>query len=104
MNRRKFIQQATLTTAILPSLIACNQNSKSADYSFNEQAVKELKKKFNGQIILPNEQEYEKLRWSRVINPTRDIHPAIMVRCKNEQDVLRSIEFARKYQLEIAVR
>lgn len=82
-------------------LHSCGQSSRS---SLDQDAIKKFRKSFSGQIILPGDAEYEVKRWSRVINPTMDKHPAIIATCKKEEDVLRSVEFARRHQLEIAVR
>ena len=90
-----------MAAATLPLLLSCGQGSGS---SFDQDAIKKFRKGFSGQIILPGDAEYEAKRWSQVMNPTMDKHPALIATCKNEEDVLRSVEFARQYELEIAVR
>ncbi len=90
-----------MAAATLPLLLSCGQSSGS---SFDQNAIKKFRKSFNGQIIRPGDAEYEVRRWSRVINHTMDKHPAIIATCKKEEDVSRSVEFARQHQLEIAVR
>ncbi len=59
---------------------------------------------FTGRIILPEDIEYEARRWSHIMNPTMDKHPAIIAVCNTEDDIIRSVSFARQHQLEIAVR
>ena len=103
-TRREFIKLSAMTTAAVPLLFSCGQIAGSFGSSFDPDAIKKFRKNFSGQIILPGDAEYEARRWSRIINPTMDKHPAIIAACKKEEDVLRSVEFARKYQLEIAVR
>lgn len=103
-TRREFIRQSAMTAAMFPFLFSCGQSSSTSNLSFDQAAIKKFKKHFRGQIILPGEREYEAMRYSRVINPTMDKHPAIIATCKIEEDILRSVEFARQHQLEIAVR
>jgi FAD binding domain/Berberine and berberine like len=103
-TRRAFIKQSAMTAAMFPLLFSCGQSSRSSHSSFDSDAIKKFRNKFSGQIILPGDAAYEAKRWSSVINPTMDKHPAIIASCKKEEDVLRSVDFARKNQLEIAVR
>ena len=103
-TRREFIKQSAMAAAMYPLLFSCGQSSKSSNSIFDQDAIKKLKNRVSGQIILPSDAEYEVKRWSRIINPTTDRHPAIIVSCKREDDILRSIDFARQQQLEIAVR
>ncbi|MGI8600711.1 MAG: FAD-binding oxidoreductase [Chitinophagaceae bacterium] len=93
-----------MTAAVLPLLFSCGQSSRSSNSSFDQDAIKKFRKRFSGQIILPGDTAYEAKRWSSVINPTMDKHPAIIATCKKEEDILRSVDFARQHQLEIAVR
>jgi hypothetical protein len=101
-TRRDFIKQSAMTTAMLPFLFSCGQSSSKS--LLDQDAIKKFRSMFTGQIILPGDKDYETRRWSQIINPTMDKHPAIISVCKNEDDILRSIAFAREHQLEIAVR
>lgn len=103
-TRREFIKQSAMTAAVLPLLFSCGHSLRTSHSSLDQDAIKKLRKGFSGQIILPRDAAYEGKRWSRVINPTMDKHPAIIATCKKEEDVLRCVDFARQYQLEIAVR
>jgi hypothetical protein len=103
-TRREFIKQSAMTAAMFPLLFSCRQSSRSSNSSFDQDAIKKFRNKFSGQIILPGDAAYEAKRWSRVINPTMDKHPAIIATCKKEEDVLRCVDFARQHGLEIAVR
>jgi hypothetical protein len=103
-TRREFIKHSAMTAAMLPLLFSCGQSSRSSSSSLDQDAVKKLRNKISGQIILPGDGAYEAKRWSRVINPSMDKHPAIIAICKKEEDVLRCVEFARQHGLEMAVR
>ena len=53
-------------------------------------------------MIVPGDRPYHKARrvWNRAVN----VHPAIIARCANTQDVVRAVEFARRYGLLTAIR
>ncbi len=103
-TRREFIKQSAMTAAVLPLLFSCGHILRTSHSSLDPDAIKKFRKGFSGQIILPGDAAYEGKRWSRVINPIMNKHPAIIATCKMEEDVLRCVDFAREYQLEIAVR
>lgn len=103
-TRRDFIKQSAITTALLPFLYSCRQNSKSPSSVLDKDAVNKFRKDFGGQIVLPNDAQYELKRQAGYINPGLDRHPSLIAICKDEQDVLKSLEFAQQHQLEIAVR
>lgn len=103
-TRRDFIKQSAITTAMLPFLFSCNQSSKSSSLKFNKDAINQFKNNFGGQIILPNDAQYQLKRQAGQLNPDMDKHPSLIAVCKHEQDVLKSLEFAQQHQMEIAVR
>jgi FAD/FMN-containing dehydrogenase len=103
-TRREFIKTASMAAAMYPFLFSCGQSSKSFNSSFSQDDIKKFKNKFRGQIILPGDADYEVKRWSQEFNPSMDKHPAIIASCKSDEDILRSVEFARQHELEIAVR
>lgn len=103
-TRREFIKQSVMAGAMLPLLFSCGQNSRSTKSSFDPSTIKKLRNSFSGQIIVPGDPDYELKRWSRVKNQTTDRHPALIASCKKEEDIVRSIDFANQYKLEIAVR
>ncbi len=55
-----------------------------------------------GELILPADKRYGQAR--RVHNRAFNLRPAIIVRCANREDVIRSVEFARLNNLLTAVR
>src|SRR5580658_1534898 len=61
-----------------------------------------LAKSLTGDIVLPSDSHYSKLR--RVRNHTVNMHPALIVRCADREDVQRAVEFARQHSLPTAIR
>jgi FAD/FMN-containing dehydrogenase len=56
----------------------------------------------HGELVVPGNRAYHQARrvWNRAVN----VHPAIIARCENTQDVVRAVEFARRYGLLTALR
>lgn len=104
VTRRDFIRQSAITSTLLPFLFSCGQDRHFGRSSLSKDSIKNLRKNFSGQIILPKDAQYEIKRQAGYVNPALDRHPALIAVCKNEQDVLRSLEFGQQHQLEIAVR
>jgi FAD/FMN-containing dehydrogenase len=103
-TRREFIKKSALAAGIIPIVYAKGPSFIHSRTSFDKDAINKFRKGFNGHIILPGDSEYEMKRRVGMMNPKMDKHPALIASCKDEQDILRSIDFARKQQLEIAVR
>ncbi len=68
----------------------------------DEKAVNALRDSLSGRIILPQNNEYEEIR--KIWNVMIDRKPAIIVQCRNSDDVVKSNRFARSNQLEISIR
>jgi hypothetical protein len=97
-TRREFLKQFAITSGIF-TLGSCIHQSKT-----NTDGIAKLKKTFAGNIIVPTDATYETLRKTRSPNALLDKRPALIAQCKNEQDILRCIDFAHEQQLEVAVR
>lgn len=67
-----------------------------------EEKTREFGKALRGEIILPEDDEYNKARsvWNGMI----DKHPAMIVRCAGAADVITAVNFARKNGIPISVR
>jgi len=65
-------------------------------------AVAGFRDRFKGQVIGPDDPEYDQARV--VWNGIADRHPAVIVRPISVDDVVRAIRFARDQQLVVAVR
>lgn len=68
----------------------------------NISGVAAFAKSLTGDVVLPHDRRYGKLR--RVSNRAVNMHPAIIVRCANAEDVRLAVEFARDKGLLTAVR
>ncbi len=102
-SRRKFIKQTAMAASMLAFMGSCH-TSKSFRLPIGSDALKKFKTNFIGRVILPGDAEYEKVRRVLIWNPASDKHPAIIAQCKNEEDILRCVDFAHQNHLEVAVR
>src|SRR6266516_55597 len=70
--------------------------------TIENEAVRELKSKVSGQVLLPSEPGYDEARtvWNAMI----DRRPAVIVRCVSAQDVIHAVRTAREQELVLAVR
>jgi len=69
---------------------------------FTAEDITTLKSKITGAVLLPNDKEYEEAR--EIWNGIFDKKPAIITRCKDVQDVVESVNFARDKKLLLAVK
>jgi FAD/FMN-containing dehydrogenase len=72
------------------------------DKAINPTSPQEFKTHLHGELIVPGDDTYDSAR--RVWNGMIDKYPALIARCADVADVLRSVEFARSQQLVVAVR
>src|SRR5438046_10596589 len=70
--------------------------------TIENEAVRELKSKVSGQVLLPSEPGYDEARtvWNAMI----DRRPAVIVRCVSARDVIHAVRTAREQKLVLAVR
>jgi FAD/FMN-containing dehydrogenase len=66
------------------------------------QHVTRLRRGFEGQVLLPDEDGYHQAR--RVWNAMVDRRPAVIARCASPSDVAAAVRFATDHDLEIGVR
>lgn len=67
-----------------------------------QKAVRALQQDLRGVLLFPGNDQYDSAR--RVWNGMIDKRPALIARCSGPADVMRSVEFAREYDLLVAVR
>ena len=66
------------------------------------QDVTRLRRRFDGQVLLPDDDGYHQAR--RVWNAIVDRRPAVIARCASPSDVAAAVRFAAERDLEIGVR
>ena len=109
-NRRQFIQRGVFAAAAL----CTNRMQAAADVSqpgpvpepglnsLDPAAIRSLRAQISGLIIPPDSAEYGPARM--VFNRAFDRHPALIVRCADASDVVRTLDFVQKQNLSVAVR
>ena len=68
----------------------------------SNEKIEGLKNKVKGQIVLPDDQNYNEAR--QIWNAMIDRRPAVIVQCAEADDVLHALSYARKDGLEISIR
>jgi len=68
----------------------------------NIENTSELKSALSGNLILPGDGAYDEAR--KIWNGMFDKRPGLIIQCKNSGDVSRSVKFAKKNELLIAVK
>lgn len=103
-NRRAFIKRTLATTAMLAVATACQRIHVPRPIQVDPDVIKKFGAGFKGRLILPTDPSFEKARRVFFWNPKTEKRPAIIALCAHPDDVMRSVEFARRHGLEIAVR
>ena len=65
-------------------------------------SIEELKSKLTGTVMSVGDPQYDDAR--EVWNAMIDRKPAVIARCRNTEDVRRSVRFASEQGLPIAIR
>lgn len=55
-----------------------------------------------GEVILPEDKDYDEAR--SIYNAMIDKRPAVIVQCREPEDVIRAVEYARAYNLEVSIK
>jgi FAD/FMN-containing dehydrogenase len=119
MNRRHFLG-STLSTAVaaaLPGTVHANallqalttvsssivgRSGNGDEVTLEEAALNELKGALRGHLLLAGNDGYDAAR--RVLNPSIDKHPALIVRPSGAADVASAVTFANERNLLLAVK
>ena len=96
------MQQSAMTAGMLA--FCKNRILPGLKPAVDKDAINKLRSTFSGRLILPSDPEYDAARRVIEMNPETDKHPAIVAQCKNDEYILRCIEFAHRQQMEVAVR
>jgi FAD/FMN-containing dehydrogenase len=119
MNRRRFFQGSLAASAaaslpgnrvyaaILSSSMQVDADidavtGDGASVTLSKASVQELGESLRGNLLLPGHPAYEEAR--RVLNPSIDKRPALIVQPKGSADVKNAVDFARGSNLLVAVK
>jgi FAD/FMN-containing dehydrogenase len=104
ISRRELLKRGALTGAMISasSLGIFSIASRALSAEIDPELVKTLGARLKGRLILPGNSGYDAAR--KVWNARFDKHPAIIAQCAATEDVARTVEFARKNNLAVAVR
>jgi len=98
-TRRDFIKKTALT-AIGSMLGPIGVQATG----FDPKLLSSFADSLAGEVLLESDPKFERSRRVASFNPNTDKRPLLISRCRNSDDVARSIEFARTNHLELAVR
>ena len=70
--------------------------------TLEQAAIKELSESLRGRLLLPGAEGYDTAR--KVINPTIDRFPALVVQPSGAADIMSAVTFARERELLVAVK
>src|SRR6266850_1363011 len=101
-TRRNFIKRTVAASGTLGFATGCRRLQVTDDLSRG--AIDRLRAKLKGRLILPTDPSYESERRVFYWNAGTERRPRVIVQCAREEDALRAVEFARRHELEVAVR
>jgi FAD/FMN-containing dehydrogenase len=82
--------------------MAASKATREQEVALDENALAELRTSFRGELILPGDEAYERLR--KVYNGMIDKYPLLIARCADVADVMTTVNFARDNDILLAVR
>jgi hypothetical protein len=103
-NRRQFMTDSLATAAMLGLTTAPGQLEVRDGIQIDPDAVKKLRAQLKGGLILDTDAGYDAARRVFFWNPDTERRPALIAECAHVDDVRYTVEFARRYGLEVAVR
>jgi hypothetical protein len=103
-TRRNFIKQTVATAGTLGFAIGCRRLQLNEKTDLSREAVDQLRGRLKGHLVLPADALYESARRVFYWNAETERKPLVIVQCASEDDVLRAVEFAWRYGLEVAAR
>ena len=101
-TRRNFVKRTAAATLGLAA--ACRRGHVNGRDGLDRGAVEGLRAKLKGSLVLPADPSYETARRVFYWNPATERRPRVIVRCAAAEDAVRAVEFARRHELEVAVR
>src|SRR5215213_8143837 len=115
MKRRHFISSALVATATLPAFKFAYALARSGplpdiaaitadgrDVTLRSAEIRELAEHLHGELLLAGDAGYDDAR--RLLNPSFDKHPALIVQPIDVADIQAAVSFARQHNLLLAVK
>jgi FAD/FMN-containing dehydrogenase len=96
LSRRRFLRAST-ASFLYPGFTRAARADAAADAAL-------LQSKMQGDVLVAASPDYETARRTFNFNPRMDRRPSFIARCKNQDDILRALEFGRNKEMQIAVR
>ncbi len=109
-NRRKFIRYAAGSLAAVCTYPFASKSDNTSAFDpptrhlhlFDAAVIQAFAAKIDGHVVTPDADDYDTARL--IFNRAFDRHPALIVYCATASDVARSLEFAQRSNVSIAVR
>jgi len=109
ITRREFVRQTAFAAAFygcpveaLAHAQRITDGREQTVAALDSGAVRKFASEITGHVITTEAPDYETSR--TIFNRAFDLHPALIVRCDGASDVARSLDFAQKHRLPLAVR
>src|SRR5262245_9329770 len=103
-TRREFVKQSAVLAGGLGCAASGNRVRGAERPEISPDALAKLREKLKGHLVLPSDSAYENVRRVFYWNPKTERKPLVVVRCGHEEDAVRAVEFARRFELEVAIR
>src|SRR5262245_57861195 len=103
-TRRNFIKRTVAASGTLAFATGCRPLQVTDRNELSGEVIDRLRAKLKGRLILPADSSYESARRVFYWNAGTERRPRVIVQCAREEDALRAVEFARRYELEVAAR
>ncbi len=108
MTRREFLRGAAIGAAAsmvpLCRRLLASEARNEAPSAAGAASISGLANRIRGRVILPTDPGYDSARRIFSWNPATDKRPALLVRCAGRDDVRAAVEYARRANLEVAIR
>lgn len=76
--------------------------SEGKHTQISDEEMKKLRSRFKGEVLQKDDTGYEIAR--KVWNGMIDKQPSVILRCKNEEDIIEAVNFARENHIKVSIR
>lgn len=102
--RRQFLKRMAAAIPVLGFAASYAGPAHAKPSEVDPYAIKKLGASLKGRIVLPADNAYDRIRRIQFWNAETERWPALIVRVAHNDDILRTVAFARHHGLETAVR